>query len=108
MGQISEKAAVLQQFEELVSSKRVITDVNTIQFYEDALELILPKPGDSWARIIGYLRWEFVKASPKDEEASKACFRACLSKQDYEHARHVSICILPRQGLMLLTSLDRQ
>jgi N-terminal acetyltransferase B complex non-catalytic subunit len=68
----------------------MIKDVDTIELYEEALQLILPKPGEIWARIIGYLRWELVKACPKNEEASKTCFKACLAQQDYEHARHIA------------------
>lgn len=81
---------ILLQLEELVAAKRVLTDLDTIQFYEEALGLILPKSGECWARIIGRLRWELVKASPKDVEASRACFQACVAKEDYENARHIA------------------
>ena len=71
-------------------AKRVLTDLDAIQFYDEALELILPKPGENWSRIIGHLRWQLVKSTPKDVDAGRACFRACLAKEDYEHARHIA------------------
>ncbi|KAG0650585.1 N-terminal acetyltransferase B complex subunit arm1 [Hyphodiscus hymeniophilus] len=90
LGQVSEKAAILLHLEELVLSKRILTDLNAIQIFDETLELILPKPGENWARIIGNLRWQLVKALPKDVDAGRACFRACLAKEDYEHARHIA------------------
>lgn len=71
-------------------SKRVLKDLDAVQIYDETLELILPKPGETWARIIGHLRLELVKAMPKDMDAGRACFRACLAKEDYEHARHIA------------------
>lgn len=73
-----------------MSSKRVLKDLDAIQIYDETLELILPNSGETWARIIGYLRLELVKAMPKDADASRACFRACLAKEDYEHARQIA------------------
>jgi N-terminal acetyltransferase B complex non-catalytic subunit len=78
------------QLEELVLSKRVLTDLNALQIYDEALELILPKSGENWARIIGHLRLKLVKTLPKDVDAGRACFRACLAKEDYEHAKHIA------------------
>ncbi len=71
-------------------SKRVLTDLNAVQVYDETLQLLLPKSAESWARIIGHLRWQLVKAIPTDVEASRACFRACLAREDYEHARHIA------------------
>ena len=90
LGQLSDKGAVLLQLEELVVSKRVLTDLDAIEFYDQALELILPKPGASWSRVIGHLRWQLVRATPKDVDAGRTCFRACLARGDYENARHIA------------------
>ena len=90
IGQVSEKAAVLLQLEEVLSSKHVLTDLNAVSIYDETLELIVPKPGKTWARTIGVLRWQSVKALPKDADSSRACFRACLAHEDYEHARHIA------------------
>ena len=90
IGQISEKAAILLQLEELLLSKRVLADINAVQLYDETLELILPKPGDIWARVIGSLRLQLVKALSKDVDAGRACFQACVAKADYEHARHIA------------------
>ena len=68
----------------------MLNDLDAVQFYDETLELILPKPGEAWARIIGHLRLELVKAKPKDLDTSRACFRACLAKEDYEHARQIA------------------
>jgi N-terminal acetyltransferase B complex non-catalytic subunit len=88
--QVPEKNAVLLHLEELPERKPPVADIEAIELYDEALEEALPKSGETWERIIGPLRWQCVKAQPKNEDLSLKCFQACLSKGALDHARQVS------------------
>jgi N-terminal acetyltransferase B complex non-catalytic subunit len=86
---LTEKAAVALHLEELPSRKLIFKDLETIQVYEEAFGEVFPGLEESWARIIGEIRWQCVKSSPKDEEISLDCFKECLAQHDIDHARQV-------------------
>jgi N-terminal acetyltransferase B complex non-catalytic subunit len=88
--QFPEKSAVLLHLEELPERKPPFSDIDAIELYEEALEQVLPESNETWERIIGQLRWQCVKTSPKNEDLSLKCFQACFSKGDLDHARQVS------------------
>ncbi|KAG9236907.1 N-acetyltransferase B complex non catalytic subunit-domain-containing protein [Amylocarpus encephaloides] len=87
---VTEKAAVVAHLEELPQKKPILTDLEIIELYEEAFSDVLPGPQESWDRILGELRWQCVKALPKNEDLSKKCFEACLAKDDIDHARQIS------------------
>jgi N-terminal acetyltransferase B complex non-catalytic subunit len=76
--------------EELAEKKTVPSELVVTELYDDALSEILPDPQEHWARIVGELRWQCVKASPKSEDTSLKCFQACLARNDLDHARQAS------------------
>jgi len=86
---VSEKSAVLLHLEELLERSPQLSDLDSIELYDEALGEVLPDSPESWVKIIGQLRWQCVKAAPKNEDASLKCFQACLSKWDLDHARQV-------------------
>lgn len=88
--QVTEKSAVLQHLLELAENKPALSQLVVIELYDDALGEVIPDSQEYWARIIGELRWQYVKSSPKDEESSSKCFQACLANDDLDHARQVS------------------
>ncbi|KAK0126361.1 hypothetical protein ONS95_007967 [Cadophora gregata] len=88
--QATEKAAVLVHLEELAEKKTVPSELVVAELYDDALNEVLPVPRENWARIVGELRWQCVKASPKNEDASLKCFQACLARNDLDHARQIA------------------
>ncbi|KAK2626510.1 hypothetical protein QTJ16_003685 [Diplocarpon rosae] len=88
--QVSEKSAVLLHLEELAEKKTVLADLVVLDLYDDSLEEVLPEPGEHWAEIIGELRWQSVKANPKNEETSTNCFQRCLARNDLDHARQIA------------------
>jgi N-terminal acetyltransferase B complex non-catalytic subunit len=92
---ISEKSAVLAHLEELIGKSPAVSDVDAIDLYDEALGEILPDSRESWVRIIGELRWHYVKSAPKLEDESLKCFQACLSRDDLDHARQVSLASPP-------------
>jgi hypothetical protein len=85
-----EKSVVLLHLEELLERKPPLSDIEAIELYEEALEEVLPKSNETWEKIIGQLRWQCVKALPKNEDLSLKSFQACFSKGDLDHARQVS------------------
>ncbi|KAL2064750.1 hypothetical protein VTL71DRAFT_3888 [Oculimacula yallundae] len=88
--QATEKSAVLVYLEELADKKIAPSELVVTELYDDALGEVLPNPNEHWARIIGELRWQCVKASPKNEDTSLKCFQACLAKNDLDHARQIA------------------
>lgn len=66
-----------------------MVDLDAIEVYEAALEN-LPGYENDWAKLIGRLRWQCVKAAPKNEDASLQNLRKCLAKNDIENAQQVS------------------
>jgi len=86
---LSEKSAVLLHLEQLLERKTALTDLEAIELFEEALDGVLPDSPEGWAKIIGELRWQYVKSNPKDEEAGKKCFQSCLLQDDLDHARQV-------------------
>ncbi|CAL3964286.1 unnamed protein product [Diplocarpon coronariae] len=88
--QVSEKSAVLLKLEELAAKKTVLADLVVLDLYDDSLEEVLPEPGERWAKVIGELRWQSVKASPKAEDTSINCFQRCLARNDLDHARQIA------------------
>lgn len=83
---ITDKSLALVRIEEFIEENSQISDLNIVDLYDYALEEILLDSPGSWATFIGELRWRFVKSNPKDEDASKECFKACLLKGDLDHA----------------------
>lgn len=75
--------------EELAERKSALTDLESIELYDEALGEVMPESQEGWGRIIGELRWQCVKARPKDEDLSLKSFQACLGKNDLEHAKQV-------------------
>lgn len=86
---VSEKTAVLLHLEELVGQKKPPQADGVLELYNDAFENVLESDGD-WARVIGELRWQSVKANPKNEDLSLKSFQTCMEKDDLDHARQVS------------------
>ncbi|KAG4031438.1 hypothetical protein MFRU_009g02110 [Monilinia fructicola] len=86
----SERDAVLAHLEDLVAKKAIITDQEDIDLYDDALVNAIPEAGSIWARTIGELRWQSVKAYPKQEDSGLKSFKACLSERDWEHAQQIA------------------
>ncbi|KAF7937706.1 uncharacterized protein EAE97_007502 [Botrytis byssoidea] len=86
----SERDSILPHLEDLVAKKVVITDQEDIDLYDDALVNAIPDPGSIWARTIGELRWQSVKAYPKQEDSGLKSFKACLSERDWEHAQQIA------------------
>jgi hypothetical protein len=82
---------VLLHLEELAEKKKVLEDLETVELYDEAFEEVLPGSQESWGRIIGELRWQCVKAQPKNEDLSLKCFQACLGKDDLEHSKQVNL-----------------
>lgn len=82
---------MILHLEELAEKKKVISDLETLELYDEAFGEILPEPQESWDRVIGELRWLCVKSQPKNEDLSLKCFQACLGKGDLEHAKQVSV-----------------
>lgn len=72
-----------------MARKPAISDLAAVELYEDALEEVLPGSQNTWINIIGELRWQCVKASPKNEDTSLVCLQTCLSRDDLDHARQV-------------------
>jgi N-terminal acetyltransferase B complex non-catalytic subunit len=83
---VTDKSSALLLIEEALEEKSMITDLDDVELYDHAFQNILPEPQQRWASTIGELRWQFVKSSPKEENASIDCFKACLLKGDLEHA----------------------
>lgn len=80
---------MLLHIEEIVARKSALSDLAAVELYEDALEEVLPGSRDNWIRTIGELRWQCVKAFPKNEDTSLMCLQTCLSRDDLDHARQV-------------------
>lgn len=89
---MSEKTAVLLHIEEQAQRKKPVVDLSAIELYDDALDQVLGSSND-WARLMGEIRWQCVKAVPKNEELSLQNFKACLGRKDLDHARQVSHCM---------------
>jgi N-terminal acetyltransferase B complex non-catalytic subunit len=98
---------VLLHLEEVPRQKKPLVDLAAIELYDNALGQVLGTV-DDWARIIGEIRWQCVKAIPKDEDISLKCFKACLLKKDLDHARQVCLTINLSSKLLLTPSLDRK
>jgi N-terminal acetyltransferase B complex non-catalytic subunit len=86
---LAEKSNVLLKLEELPTRKPPLTDLEAIDLYDEALKSVVPDPQESWGKIIGELRLQSVKSSPKDEALSRKCLQACFSEGDLDHARQV-------------------
>ncbi|XMA19495.1 hypothetical protein WAI453_012286 [Rhynchosporium graminicola] len=88
--QSTEKSAVLVYLEELAEKKTALSELVVAELYDDALNEVLPETQEHWASIIGELRWQCVKAAPKNEDTGLKCFQACLARNDLDHARQAS------------------
>lgn len=87
---VSDRSIALTHIEEAIDSNLVTMDLDTVVLYEVAFEHIMPQQQESWAGVIGELRWQFVKANAKDEDASMECFKSCLLNDDLDHA--IKVC----------------
>lgn len=90
MSVLSEQSAVLLHIEELAGKKLPIKDLEALDLYDEALREVLTDKEKGWGKTIGELRWQYVKASPKDEQNVLKCFQECLANGDLDHARQVS------------------
>jgi N-terminal acetyltransferase B complex non-catalytic subunit len=97
---VSENSAVLLHLEELPDRKPPLSDIEAIELYDEALDEVLPESNETWEKTIGQLRWQCVKAQPKNEDLSLKCFQACFSKGALDHARQVSRSFLPWKALL--------
>ncbi|RQM06867.1 hypothetical protein DH86_00000004 [Scytalidium sp. 3C] len=77
---------VIASLEKLAQRNPPVVDLDAIEVYEAALEN-LPGYENDWAKLIGRLRWQCVKAAPKNEDASLQNLRKCLAKNDIENAQ---------------------
>ena len=87
-----------------------LSDLDAVELYDEALGEILPDCPRSWQRIIGELRWQYVKSNPKIEENTLKCFKACLYRDDLDHARQVSLAYQVNQwdaDVVFFRPLDR-
>lgn len=107
---LSENSAVLLHIEELAAKKIAIKDLEAIDLYDEALREVLSEENSNWVKTIGELRWQYVKANPKDEQNVLKCFKECLAHGDLDHARQVCwlSCAndLPALGFILKTATD--
>ncbi|KAH8815250.1 N-acetyltransferase B complex non catalytic subunit-domain-containing protein [Xylogone sp. PMI_703] len=85
-----DSSPVLTALEKLIQRDPPVLDLDAIAVYEAALENILSGNEDYWARLIGRLRWQCVKASPKDEDSGLKNLRRCLIMNDIEHAQQIA------------------
>ncbi|RDW64145.1 hypothetical protein BP5796_10647 [Coleophoma crateriformis] len=72
---------------ESIVAKDAVHDEEAIVLYDTVLALILPGQLSLWRDIIGTMRWNAVKASPKDAQLAITHFQSCLSNQDLAHAQ---------------------
>lgn len=82
---------MLSHLENLVARNPPLTEFDAIELYDEALEKVLPAAKENWTKTVGELRWQCVKATPKNEDASLKCFQVCLAREDLDHARQVSV-----------------
>jgi N-terminal acetyltransferase B complex non-catalytic subunit len=85
-----EKGEALLHLEKLGARSPVLTDLNAIELYDDALGDIFPDLSEEWSNIIGEVWLLRVKALPKDEESSKKAFQQCVLKEDFDHAQQIA------------------
>ncbi|RKF64168.1 Phagocyte signaling-impaired protein [Erysiphe neolycopersici] len=86
---LPEKLSIIAQIEELAHREPFILNPDIIDLYEEILVEILPESTEIWIKTIGELRWKYVKLSPKDEHLCLQALMACLSNDDFDHARQI-------------------
>lgn len=105
-----------QEYKELfvelgaIVTKELVHNEEAIVLYDAVLGLMLPGQYSIWGGFIGRMRWNAVKASPKDAQIAITHFQACLSNQDLAHAQVVSLLAIgsrPYYEASLLTHFHR-
>lgn len=63
-----------------------------LDLYDEGLRVLFPESHSHSAegRAICKMRADAVKAAPKDEKLTLACFRACLKRDSLEYAQQAS------------------
>ncbi|POS84809.1 hypothetical protein EPUL_001729 [Erysiphe pulchra] len=84
---LPEKLAILAQIEEFAHREPFISNPDIIDLYEEIVAEIIPESTEIWIKTIGELRWKYVKLSPRDENLCLQALMACLSNDDFDHAR---------------------
>ncbi|RKF82671.1 putative cytoskeleton organization protein [Golovinomyces cichoracearum] len=86
---VSENLKILVQIEELACREPFLSNPDAIDLYDETITEILPDSLETWAKTIGELRWKSVKLSSKNEKLCLDALKACLSKDDLDHARKI-------------------
>ncbi|CCU78903.1 cytoskeleton organisation protein/Dec1 [Blumeria hordei DH14] len=98
--QFKNKSVILQNLEEVACRKPPISNPDAIEFYAEILEEVLPGCNQTWAKIIGELKFQCIKLTPKKEDLCLKGFEACILKNDLNHARQISEECLPDQKVL--------
>ena len=61
-----------------------------LELYDEGLRVLFPEHHSVEGRAICKMRADAVKAAPKDEKLTLACFRACLKRDGLEYAQQAS------------------
>jgi N-terminal acetyltransferase B complex non-catalytic subunit len=64
--------------------------IDELELYDESISALFPGNRGFETTQICRLRAEAVKADPKDEKLSIACFKACLKRDNIEFAQQVS------------------
>ncbi|RKF51363.1 N-terminal acetyltransferase B complex subunit arm1 [Golovinomyces cichoracearum] len=86
---LSENLKILVHIEELACREPFLSNPDAIDLYDETITEILPDSLETWAKTIGELRWKSVKLSSKNEKLCLDALKACLSKDDLDHARKI-------------------
>ncbi len=61
-----------------------------LDLYDEGLRVLFPERRSAETKAICKMRADAVKAAPKDEKLTLACFRACLKREGLEYAQQVN------------------
>jgi N-terminal acetyltransferase B complex non-catalytic subunit len=70
-----------------------------LDLYDEGLRVLFPESHSVEGRAICKMRADAVKAAPKDEKLTLACFHACLKRDSLEYAQQAS----PRNSIIIFT-----
>ncbi|CAD6503993.1 BgTH12-05734 [Blumeria graminis f. sp. triticale] len=88
--QFKNKSVILQNLEEVACRKPPLSNPDAIEFYAEILEEVLPGCNQTWAKIVGELKFQCIKTTPKKEDLCLKGFEACILKYDLDHARQIA------------------
>ena len=74
---------------DLANSSEGRYSAEQLELYDEGLRALLPERHSEEGRAICKMRADAVKATPKDEKLTLACFRACLKRDCLEYAQQV-------------------